>query len=637
MSIELHGSRLASQLTKCRVPPEVTSDAILMFLEALDCPRALTVALLFREGEHEQLANLSFDPLHYCNTMELGDAYAATQLLSKFKGLKLPYDLDERALAKFNLFENGCGVTNSLFRDLSKHPSFKGRVVWLHNAVIRKIDQILGEITNQELVGMANWGPGATTTIKSKDASATIKFQCETGITRDLYSLFSKKELASQIWYSDVDTDFFGASYPLWSLHLSETGQKPNFQVGNKVVTVPKDATKNRVIAIEPGLNLWFQSAVGKAIQHRLLRFGIDIRDQSANQELARQGSITGELATVDFSSASDSISRKVVEALLPPQWLELLDACRSHYGLLDDSPPKLWNKISSMGNGFTFPLETLIFYAVAVSCVEYFQVSLPVSVYGDDVIIPTNCLGLFAEMCAFYGFTLNQKKSHFASAFRESCGRHYVSGIEVTPIYLKDRIIDVPSIYRFANAVRRYAHRRAFLLGCDARFKRLFGYLVNIVPKALRLRIDNTLGDGGFISNWDEAVPVRAKYSLEGYWVQHVADIGQSIESIEVGLLLDRLWELERRSVSNMVFRGPAWLRTEHPILKLFRQRLIELIGRGPESSVRVKNDLGYVKSARNSVPIKDRVRASVTRSLVARWYDLGPWLDLGRRGFAD
>lgn len=607
MSSKKYGLRFHKGIASYRVPEGFSSSVIEEFLQALDCPRALTVALLYRNMEHEQLARLEFDPLHYANHVALRDAYAATKFLSKYKGLTLNFDLDEVALKKFEEFELLCKQTNRRFRNLQSDPLFRGRTVWLHHAVTRKIAKILGDFSAEEVFSMPDWGPGASTLIKRRDASPAKKFQCETGITRDLYSLIPWETIEN--------------AYPLWASQLVDSGF-PNFQVGNKVITVPKDASTNRVIAIEPGINLWFQKAVGDMIGLRLRRYGVDLRYQSRNQQLARLGSLNQRLATVDLSSASDSIAKAVVEELLPPRWLLLLDSCRSHYGTLGNSNPRLWEKFSSMGNGFTFQLESLIFYAVASCCAEYLHVeSSDVSAYGDDVVLPTACFELFSEMLEFYGFRLNRKKSHYGSLFRESCGSHFFSGIDVKPIYLKDKLSSIPSLYRLANAVRRLAHRRNFRTSCDASFKRVFDLLFQMCPIAYRFRIPNDLGDGGFIANLDEATPSRARHGLEGYRVKNVVEVSKTYQDDSNGYLLAALWQLKASGDLDFGFR-------EHLADVMLRQ----IERSGGERHLRLQAIASYTKfttkEGRNAVPLNGRTKYRLSNSLCQQWYDLGPWI---------
>lgn len=592
-----------------RVPKEFTSLAIKSFLNSLDCARALTVWILYESGEHEQLAQLEFNPLDYLDSDSLGDAYAATKFLSKYKGLTLSFDPTQRAFEKFNLVEAQCKQTNLNFLNLSRHPSYRGDAVWLHNAVIRKIDKILGEFDVEEVFRLPDWGPGATTLIKRRDASSAEKFQLEAGITRDLLDL--------------VPLPLLREVYPRWGERLVNGKKFPIIQRGNKVFTVSKDATIDRVAATEPGINLWFQKAFGSIIRQRLLRVGIDLLHQDVNQRLAFVGSKYLTLATADLSSASDSLTVNVARELLPPRWFTALDICRSHYGNVNGSWV-WWEKFSSMGNGFTFPLESLIFYAVAKCCAEFMHVDGNVSVYGDDVILPTPSFTLFSQMMNFYGFTVNMKKSHFASSFRESCGAHYFCGIDVKPIYLKDKLTSVLTVYRLANAVRRFAFRRNFRISCDSRLRSTFDLLVSKVPKALRLRIPEGFGDGGFISCLDEATPnvVRHEYPTqewEGYKVTHLTEVRPPYEEIREGYLLASLWDLSKRD--SIIHGGFGNVPSILVATGNIRREALRLIALNFKSFERPDEAFGG-----NRVPTGPS-QTIVARSIARRWFDLGPW----------
>ncbi|DAD50395.1 RNA-directed RNA polymerase [ssRNA phage Esthiorhiza.2_38] len=607
MSSKKYGTGFLKKLVAFRVSPGLTPRLIERHLEALNCPRALAAWMLFKYGEHLQLSQLAFDPLHYNSLEELRDAYAATKLLSKSTFLRTGLDLEQEAMQKFDKFELLCRQTNLRFRDLSTDPLFKGPVVWLHNAVIRKIDRILGEFSTSEFFSNPDWGPGASTLIKRRFASSANKFQLETGITRDLLDI--------------VPLALLKEVYPLWGRHLEENGF-PAIQVGNRIVTVPKDAKEDRVIAIEPGLNIWFQLSIGKMISQRLRRFGIDLRYQDRNQELARSGSITNELATVDLSSASDSIAASVAEALLPPRWFAIMNACRSRCGVQNDRLVR-WEKFSSMGNGFTFPFESLVFFAVASSCAEYLGAREGVSVYGDDVILPSTCFALFSEMMDFYGFRINLRKSFSNSLFRESCGSHFFSGSDVKPIYLKDRLSSVQSVYRAANAVRRFAHRRQFY-GCDSKFRLVFELLVKSVPKALRLRIPDSLGDGGFISNFDEATPVKARHWVEGYFVTNLTEVSKTYQEDRLGYLLASLWRLPEREGSEDSSRNRPRLEA---IAEPMSDVVKTILDRERNREIASLSS-GVPTLGRNSVPIVGNLKVRAARSLVHRWEDLGPWI---------
>jgi len=587
MSYNKHGSNFLKGVRKFRVQPEFEHSVIKEFLCSLDCPRALAVWILYENREHAQLAALGFRPEDYEGLENLRNAYAATKFLSKFKGLSLDYDLDKVALDKFLKFEELCRHTNQRFRDLSTDPLFRGSVVHVHHACVRKIERIMDDWSAQELFDFPDWGPGATTLIKRRDASSEAKFQLETGITRDLHFLLPIETLSS--------------AFPHWGVVL-EGGNYPTLQVGNKVVTVAKDARSNRVIAIEPGINLFFQKSIGEMIRRRLLFTKTDIRDQKRNQEAARRGSIHGDTATLDLSSASDSISSGLVEELLPPRWFSLLDSCRSRYGSLDGMQFR-WEKFSSMGNGFTFPLQTLIFYALAYACTEYNSGDPnKITVYGDDIVIPTVAVETFSAMLTFYGFQLNRDKSFVTSQFRESCGSHFFAGVDVKPFYLKDRITSLESVFLTANAIRRFAHSRSF--GCDAKFRGVHHYIVSKVPQALRLWISDGYGDGGFIGNFDEAAPKRAKHQIEGFVVRMLARSPVTRIEERPGYLLAELWRIDGRvsKISNP--RLPPRLLALHHELHNLSAR--------PARKNRLDTQVGSLV---------------VVKSLVSRWVDLGPW----------
>jgi len=613
MSSEKYGKKFLKGLLKYRVDPMLEARAIGAVLRSLDCPRSLAVWLMFENNEHQQIADLDFNPLNYNTFEDVRDAYAATKLLSKFTGLNLKTDLAEVALQKFQKYEDLCRQTNNRFRMVNElspdypgevkttaryfdEPIKSGSIVWLHNAIIRKIEHILGEFNAEEFASLSDWGPGASTLIKRREASSSRKFQREAGITRDLYSL--------------IPPDLMEKIYPLWARHLVFGIKYPVFQVGSKVITVPKDATTDRVIAIEPGLNLWFQKSIGEMINSRLLRFGIDLHDQSKNQRLARHGSKTGSVATVDLSSASDSIADSVVRELLPPRWYSVMDSCRTKYGTikregLEESTTR-WAKFSSMGNGFTFSLESLIFYAVAICCTEALDADQSlVSVYGDDVIIPTSVFPLLSEVLSFYGFVVNTKKSHYDSSFRESCGAHYFNGFDVKPIYLKGRISSVQAVFRLANAIRRYAHRLCIGWACDKRFQLPFALLLTSIPKALRLRIPEALGDGGFIGNFDEVFPSRERHGIEGYRVYHLMDQSKSLIDDEEGYFLASLWDLSKRTEA----------------LRPGSSRPLTL------KAMYAWDDGEVKKKGYNSTPLHESV-PRVVHSVVRQWSDLGPWI---------
>ena len=201
----------------------------------------------------------------------------------------------------------------------------------------------------------------------------------------------------------------------------------------NVVTVVPKNWKTDRTIAKEPSGALPLQLAFDAWAKDRLRRYGVDLSDQSKNQRLAKLGSETGKLATLDLSMASDTLSFNLVAWLLPEPWLRYLLACRSarYTGPFGTGT---YAKFSSMGNGATFSLESLIFYA-AVRAVG----SRGGTVYGDDIIVETELAGDLQRLLRFIGFYVNREKSFTSGPFRESCGVHYYDGTYVSPFTIKE------------------------------------------------------------------------------------------------------------------------------------------------------------------------------------------------------
>jgi hypothetical protein len=562
MSSKKYSKALLSQSLAFRVPERTTFSAIQEALIGLDCPRSLAVYIIIRD-DPSQLKTLDFDPLNYNSLVECRDAYAATKLVSKANFLETGIDIKQVAINKFFQMEELCKQTNRRFARLDLDPNYHGPNVYLLNAFIRKVSSVLVGYSPEELFDEANWGPGVTTRIKGVMATATNKFQCETGITRDLYYLVS---------------NCFPAAYPMWDAHLKQIGF-PTFDIGNQIVTVPKDAFTDRVIAIEPGINLWFQKAIGSMIRRRLLGHGINLNSQEINQRLAKLGSKDSSLATVDFSSASDTISKRMIFECFPSHWSSLLDAGRSHFGIFNGKH-FMWEKFSSMGNGFTFELESLVFYAAAYSVCSYLNLDVSlISVYGDDVILPSSAFELFSSFSEFLGFSVNRTKSFSGLCpFRESCGSHFFDGIDIKPAFIKKAAQNVFELYRQLNTIRRWSHLRLNRLGCDSSLKSAWLVLYRAVPKNLRIFGPSDKGDGFILGNFDEASPVVAKNGIEGYYFWQFQEVGKTRRSEEVGLFLDRL-----RNVS--------------------------------------------VQEYGNNYTLRGRIRVSLVRTLVGQWYNLGQW----------
>jgi hypothetical protein len=370
------------------------------------------------------LCNFSVD---YC-AVSASDAYFVRQLLafySKRADLELGIDREAVAFSAFETSERVCAETNTLLRMwASGRFNFLPDVESVLFRAQRKIAHVLGDVPSLSAL-KPRFGPGATTQLQKRTSSARKKLSQEFACSEDLLPLVKEVLEEMQGWIPFTED--------------SESAVVTVEIFRGLLRFVPKNARTDRSIVVEPMLNSMFQIGIGDYIARRLRVFGIDISDQTRNQTLAQEGSISGALATLDLSSASDTIARELVAHLLPVDWFFFLDRFRTSEIQYKGETMRL-QKFSSMGNGFTFPLETLIFWALASSATEESRRD-KVSVYGDDIIVDVRDAPLVCRVLQTAGFSVNKEKSYTTGPFRESCGKDYYSGILIRPVYLKDKL----------------------------------------------------------------------------------------------------------------------------------------------------------------------------------------------------
>jgi len=231
---------------------------------------------------------------------------------------------------------------------------------------------------------------------------------------------------------------------------------------GGKIFFAPKNSEISRTCCTEPGLNVLIQLGIGSYIAECVATyFGISLSTQpDINGELARLGSIDGTIGTTDQSSASDSIGlsliNEVVESSLIKQ-LILLSRCE--VAVLPNGDIERLRMVSTMGNGFTFPLQTLLFASVVRAAFDTFGVKQTPEwgVFGDDIIVPQWTFEFVNRMLIKLGFSVNRNKSFNSGLFRESCGCDYYRGHLVRGVYVKS--LETPEdVYSVINRLTRWS-----------------------------------------------------------------------------------------------------------------------------------------------------------------------------------
>jgi hypothetical protein len=206
------------------------------------------------------------------------------------------------------------------------------------------------------------------------------------------------------------------------------------------VKPVPKAFDKARIIAPDSTVGGFLSTGVGLYIRKQLeSRTHIRLStQQNRHKELALRYSIDGYGATLDMKRASDSFIKEHINVLIPEDWLPALEVCRSPLGQIKNLRGEIetfeFRSCLLMGSGITFPLQTLLFYALAKATMEELGSNAIVDVYGDDIILPSAFASYVIDIFDDFGLTVNEEKSFVDGPFRESCGGDYHTGIDVRP-----------------------------------------------------------------------------------------------------------------------------------------------------------------------------------------------------------
>lgn len=266
--------------------------------------------------------------------------------------------------------------------------------------------------------------------------------------------------------------DFAFANYSVWVQSLYEFvgagAGLSSHEPPSKLIAVPKTQKGPRLIASEPAAHQFVQQTVNAFLRSRKdstpIRDSICFNSQIPNQELALKASSSQSHATIDLSSASDRMSLWVIERAFRSniRLLQALHSCRTRW-LVNSIDKQLSNfcklkKVAAQGAAFTFPLQTILYSIVSIGCMLHILglkvtstniecMARETRIFGDDIIIPIDAMGLVASALQALGFEVNHSKSFGTGKFRESCGCDAYDGVDVTPAYyLRDYDMSRPA-----------------------------------------------------------------------------------------------------------------------------------------------------------------------------------------------
>lgn len=358
--------------------------------------------------------------------------------------------LAEQAIATWLENEQRCKETNRDLIDRVRNSCpFDKKVIIRASQLIA---ECIGEKPNMSSIfEHADFSGGASTSRRRDDADAALKWWARPSLhvtPLALPILLDFKDSLGElgcVWDNPGDLSSPSGVHDV----------RPFYTVvkGSRLSTTAKNYRTERVILIEPDGNMLLQKGIGSELKELLLTVGIDLRDQTYNQRLALRGSIDNSIATVDGEAASDLIARLCPAILFPEAWYDLLYRTRSHIVELPDGTWHTLHKLSSMGNGYTFEVESLIFWALTQALVDVASPKVKVvSVFGDDVICPSSVYTSLVRIYAIFGFRINTEKSYWNGPFRESCGKHYHMGLDVSPFHIRSEVDSLCELFRLLN-----------------------------------------------------------------------------------------------------------------------------------------------------------------------------------------
>lgn len=268
------------------------------------------------------------------------------------------------------------------------------------------------------------FGPGATAT--THRVSAVDKLLL-------MHSDVQTQELFCDTFFRDADE--FDPSCP------DDTGLRRN-----RIIFVPKNALKHRIISAEPVWLTWYQQLLKNLLfdyVEKHPRMFTWFSNQANSRALALKGSIDGNYSTIDFSSASDSNTATLIDELSAHTPVhDLLMNTRSTEAELPDGTVIHLEKFAPMGSATCFVMLDITLLAVCELAVRTVKGRMgnrrDYIVYGDDVIIRTELVPTFTDLCKQLHFDINREKSYCTTSgdiYRESCGIEALNGVDITPL----------------------------------------------------------------------------------------------------------------------------------------------------------------------------------------------------------
>lgn len=211
----------------------------------------------------------------------------------------------------------------------------------------------------------------------------------------------------------------------------------------NRLVEVPKDWTKNRLVFAEPSERMNTQQMLRVWLEKRCACTAPG-RIDFTEQEMQRRSLRKKERSSIDLTDASDHLSAVTIFRFFRkyPLLRSALFRGRSAHTIVSGETVAL-RCFGTMGNATTFTVMS-IFLACLTREAEfhhwgYTGLRARVStVFGDDIVCDDVIAGTVLELLVQCGLKPNGRKTFIARPFRESCGLDLWREVDVTPTYVK-------------------------------------------------------------------------------------------------------------------------------------------------------------------------------------------------------
>lgn len=412
------------------------------------------------------------------------EEYFVRNLFKKVANVVVPgVDPEANTLAKFEAFlieQESHHVKVEALLEIIDNSTSIGRILLRVREMFREIFSNFNEFDLKP-----RFTSGSTLSLnKIRGTSPFERFKASEG-SMHLQKVFEKRRQEGTYRFSFTDQAF------------PQTTGTADFYT--QILMVPKVWDGLRIIGNNPSSPLACQAGLGDWMTYRAkTRIGIDISTaQVKHKQLARMASLVDSyLMTADQSEASDRILRVLIAWLMPKDVFEYMQDITPSTIRMPDGTTRHTYMMAPAGNGYIFPLQTILFWTLAYCTCKELNVNPEVYSYGDDLIAPAAIYTQLHRLFDVLTLKMNPNKTFRDGSARESCGGDYVLGSDVRPLYVKNIPTTVSEWFSVINGIRRVGYDNNLGYWRTNNFRRLWLWCISHIPSSKRLFAPIHYGD---------------------------------------------------------------------------------------------------------------------------------------------